>query len=497
MVGKVGSLISQGVYSVATPFHPFGGAVDIIVVEQKDGTYRSTPWYVRFGKFQGVLKGAEKIVGISVNGVDAGFHMYLDNSGKAYFVREVSDNNAENDNGQMNADILEVVQDGSDNSVRNDQIENGVSIDHDTKVSEGCVSLSMNQTDNGEVDNEQLLSGFHDGQTSQSSPVGSQGYGAYRYGSIGHGGDFVKSQGSDSEVVLFSVDGHVLTAPISSFKENTDNVQLSTPQFHLGPSDGTEVTIEQTQDSSNEDFDAGEDAWAATLFGDIEASTYDSLSGSVLPIGGDGTSNFLSDVCKDVGQDACQQQETPNVDNLGNDLIMNCSSEDANACLSRQEISKSYLDPSELTSPTEDDDSQNTLSLSMGSPVDVGLPSILFSMEGTSAQGDLKVSTGAGVPLPHLESLCECGSSAVDMQMEAHESNASFNKNMDSLGSVHNDSELKDEQLGAAQQLQQHESNQCMVTEGECNKNLESQTKVSDEGIESGAGMGKDIKLFI
>ncbi|ONK80498.1 uncharacterized protein A4U43_C01F18440 [Asparagus officinalis] len=89
VVGKVGSLISQGVYSFATPFHPFGGAVDIIVVEQEDGTYRSTPWYVRFGKFQGIIKGAEKLVTISVNGVDADFHMYLDHSGQAYFMREV------------------------------------------------------------------------------------------------------------------------------------------------------------------------------------------------------------------------------------------------------------------------------------------------------------------------------------------------------------------------------------------------------------------------
>ncbi|KAL0347255.1 UNVERIFIED_CONTAM: Phosphatidate phosphatase PAH1 [Sesamum calycinum] len=89
VVGKVSSFITQGMYSVATPFHPFGGAVDIIVVKQQDGTFRSTPWYVRFGKFQGVLKGAEKVVRIEVNGVEANFNMYLDNSGEAYFVREV------------------------------------------------------------------------------------------------------------------------------------------------------------------------------------------------------------------------------------------------------------------------------------------------------------------------------------------------------------------------------------------------------------------------
>ncbi|KAG8085844.1 hypothetical protein GUJ93_ZPchr0010g10492 [Zizania palustris] len=69
--------------------HPLGGAVDIIAVNQPDGSYRSAPWYVRFGRFQGVLKGAEKVVAITVNGVDANFQMLLDNSGQAYFMREL------------------------------------------------------------------------------------------------------------------------------------------------------------------------------------------------------------------------------------------------------------------------------------------------------------------------------------------------------------------------------------------------------------------------
>ncbi|XP_065882158.1 phosphatidate phosphatase PAH2-like [Euphorbia lathyris] len=88
-VGRLGSYITRGVYTVSGPFHPFGGAVDIIVVEQPDGSFKSSPWYVRFGKFQGVLKAREKEVSISVNGVDANFHMYLDQRGEAYFLREV------------------------------------------------------------------------------------------------------------------------------------------------------------------------------------------------------------------------------------------------------------------------------------------------------------------------------------------------------------------------------------------------------------------------
>ncbi|XP_020104323.1 phosphatidate phosphatase PAH2 isoform X1 [Ananas comosus] len=89
-VEKLSSYITRGVYTVSGPFHPFGGAVDIVVVQQQDGTFKSSPWYVRFGKFQGVLKTKEKVVNISVNGVDAGFDMYLDHKGEAFFLRDAN-----------------------------------------------------------------------------------------------------------------------------------------------------------------------------------------------------------------------------------------------------------------------------------------------------------------------------------------------------------------------------------------------------------------------
>ena len=37
------------------------GAIDVVVVEQEDGTFKSTPFHVRFGKL-GVMKSREKIV---------------------------------------------------------------------------------------------------------------------------------------------------------------------------------------------------------------------------------------------------------------------------------------------------------------------------------------------------------------------------------------------------------------------------------------------------
>ncbi|TYH71984.1 hypothetical protein ES332_D05G222500v1 [Gossypium tomentosum] len=88
-VGRLGSYISRGVFTFSGPFHPFGGAVDIIVVEQPDGSFKSSPWYVKFGKFQGVLKSKERTVSIAVNGIEANFHMFLDHTGEAYFLREI------------------------------------------------------------------------------------------------------------------------------------------------------------------------------------------------------------------------------------------------------------------------------------------------------------------------------------------------------------------------------------------------------------------------
>ncbi|KAF3455692.1 hypothetical protein FNV43_RR00334 [Rhamnella rubrinervis] len=81
-VGRIGSHISRH-------FHPFGGAVDIIVVEQQDGSLKSSNWYVRFGKFEGVLKTREKVVSICVNGEEANFHIYSDHKGKEILKKMV------------------------------------------------------------------------------------------------------------------------------------------------------------------------------------------------------------------------------------------------------------------------------------------------------------------------------------------------------------------------------------------------------------------------
>ncbi|GKC43943.1 phosphatidate phosphatase PAH2-like protein [Tanacetum coccineum] len=102
---RLGSYITQGVYTVSGPFHPFGGAVDIVVVQQEDGSLKSSPWYVKFGKFQGVLKAKERVVDINVNGVDADFHMYLDPRGEAYFLREVDSDSSSSSSSCEEVDV--------------------------------------------------------------------------------------------------------------------------------------------------------------------------------------------------------------------------------------------------------------------------------------------------------------------------------------------------------------------------------------------------------
>ena len=52
--------------AVTLPFPHLSGAVDIVCVRQKDGSLMSSPYYVRFGKYQGLLKRREKEVYITV-----------------------------------------------------------------------------------------------------------------------------------------------------------------------------------------------------------------------------------------------------------------------------------------------------------------------------------------------------------------------------------------------------------------------------------------------
>ncbi|CAK8571048.1 unnamed protein product [Lathyrus sativus] len=295
VVGKVGSLISQGVYSVATPFHPFGGAVDVIVVQQQDGTFRSTPWYVRFGKFQGVLKGAEKVVRISVNGVESDFHMYLDNSGEAYFVKDVDEEKGIN------------LDQDSDNKSGN-FLSNAHVLDH-------CLSDSGVLGLKGEVDSSVVPriqrtesdGRYYDFHDSFDSSVDLSDYGSNSYENL-EGENSVDSKGPHPEMVLVSVDGHILTAPISESEQNEENVQLRNPQFHLGPAEETDIC------EGNEEFSSGETAWAADYITQLDVSTDDVQSIRRDTNGNDNTSMAPLEVCQREEVSIRQSQETLEVE---------------------------------------------------------------------------------------------------------------------------------------------------------------------------------------
>uniref|UniRef100_U5EXA3 phosphatidate phosphatase n=1 Tax=Corethrella appendiculata TaxID=1370023 RepID=U5EXA3_9DIPT len=70
------------------------GAIDVIVVEQPDGSYLCSPFHVRFGKL-GVLRSREKVVDIEVNGEPVDIHMKLGESGEAFFVEECAEDELE------------------------------------------------------------------------------------------------------------------------------------------------------------------------------------------------------------------------------------------------------------------------------------------------------------------------------------------------------------------------------------------------------------------
>ncbi|KAI7729755.1 hypothetical protein M8C21_003061, partial [Ambrosia artemisiifolia] len=206
---------------------PFGGAVDIIVVQQQDGSFRTTPWYVRFGKFQGVLKGAEKIVKIEVNGVEADFHMYLDNSGEAYFIKEIG---PEKDNDVKDSESLLEPRKDDFAPEKNTNVE---------------VQFQEDHVEGRESDVETRFNEFQGEQSSLDSSIELSDFGSNQFDNIEN-----DLESNSSEVVLFSVDGQILSAPITSTEEHTENVQLSTPQFHLGPIEGPE--FEGDLDLSNE-----------------------------------------------------------------------------------------------------------------------------------------------------------------------------------------------------------------------------------------------------
>lgn len=65
------------------------GAIDVIVVEQEDGSLACSPFHVRFGKYQ-ILRPSDKKVEFKVNGEKQDYAMKLGEGGEAFFVFETT-----------------------------------------------------------------------------------------------------------------------------------------------------------------------------------------------------------------------------------------------------------------------------------------------------------------------------------------------------------------------------------------------------------------------
>lgn len=85
--------ISDSVSTAWNSINPstLSGAIDVIVVEQEDGTLVCSPFHVRFGKFS-LLRPYEKKVEFQVNGEKQEYSMKLGEGGEAFFVFETTDN---------------------------------------------------------------------------------------------------------------------------------------------------------------------------------------------------------------------------------------------------------------------------------------------------------------------------------------------------------------------------------------------------------------------
>ncbi|XP_028355329.1 phosphatidate phosphatase LPIN3 isoform X2 [Physeter macrocephalus] len=77
----------KGLYRGLNPATLSGG-IDVLVVRQADGSFRCSPFHVRFGKL-GVLRSREKVVDIEINGEPVDLHMKLGDSGEAFFIQEL------------------------------------------------------------------------------------------------------------------------------------------------------------------------------------------------------------------------------------------------------------------------------------------------------------------------------------------------------------------------------------------------------------------------
>jgi phosphatidate phosphatase LPIN len=91
-LGKVGRAGVRLVHSCRELYNDVNaayltGAVDVLVVRQRDGSLKSTPFHARFGKLGVLRTGDYKEVEITLNGKEVNLPMIIDETGKIFFTQ--------------------------------------------------------------------------------------------------------------------------------------------------------------------------------------------------------------------------------------------------------------------------------------------------------------------------------------------------------------------------------------------------------------------------
>lgn len=79
------------------------GAIDVVVVKQRNGSFKSSPFHVRFGKMA-LIKTKDLTVDIEINGQQVDLHMRLGEAGEAYFF--IDDNSSDDESVSSSCESL-------------------------------------------------------------------------------------------------------------------------------------------------------------------------------------------------------------------------------------------------------------------------------------------------------------------------------------------------------------------------------------------------------
>eukprot|EP00762_Andalucia_godoyi_P007835 ANDGO_01738.mRNA.1 Phosphatidate phosphatase PAH2 len=82
-LGSIGGLF-EGAYS---QMEMLSGAIDVLIIEHDDGSLKSSPFHVRFGRLK-CLRSREKLVRLRVNGELTNIHMKIGYAGEAFFIHD-------------------------------------------------------------------------------------------------------------------------------------------------------------------------------------------------------------------------------------------------------------------------------------------------------------------------------------------------------------------------------------------------------------------------